>query len=235
MTLLASSDRSRRVAAPETEADLYARAQALAGLSIAEAAALAGLAAPADLRHHKGWVGNLVERLLGATAGSKDEPDFPELGIELKTIPLDRAGRVLETTFVCTIDLLSLANTEWRNSRVYRKLAKVLWVPILAERAIPLPERTIGSPFIWELNAEQERGLRWDWEEFAGMIGRGDVDDVRGHLGQWLQVRPKAANAQARRRGVDADGASVAVLPRGFYLRPLFTEHMLAQVFGRRG
>lgn len=230
----ASHDRHGAViAAPESEVELYARAQALAGLSLGQAAAMVGLETPADLRHHKGWVGNLIERLLGATAGSKDEPDFPHLGIELKTIPLDRSGRVLETTFVCTIDLLSMADTEWRDSRVYRKLAKVLWVPVLAERALPLPVRQLGSPFIWELTAEQERGLRWDWEELAFMIGRGDVDDVRGHLGQWLQVRPKAANANARRRGLDADGASVDVLPRGFYLRPVFTERMLAHVFGR--
>lgn len=222
-------------AAPRDEAELLARARDLAGLTLGQAAARLCLETPRDLLRHKGWVGNLIEQLLGATAGSRDEPDFPHLGVELKTIPVNRLGRALETTFVCTIDLGSVADTEWRESRVYRKLAKVLWVPILAEADLPLSERTIGSSFLWTLNEEQERGLRWDWEELAGMIGRGDIDDVRGQLGTWLQVRPKAANAQARRRGFDADGASVAVLPRGFYLRQVFTEGILSQVFGRAG
>jgi DNA mismatch repair protein MutH len=218
---------------PNDEGELVVRARGLAGLTLGQAAAQLGLEPPLDLHHHKGWVGNLIERLLGATAGSRDEPDFPHLGVELKTIPVNRLGRALETTFVCTVDLLTVADTEWRDSRVYRKLAKVLWVPILAEPELALTQRLIGTAFVWELNEEQERGLRWDWEELAGMIGRGDVDEIRGHLGTWLQVRPKAANSKARRRGFDADGSWVDVLPRGFYLRQVFTEGILAQVFGQ--
>jgi DNA mismatch repair protein MutH len=230
--LSASSEAAPKVSPPGTESELLRRALELAGLTLGQAATRLGLRAPLDLSHHKGWVGNLIEQLLGATAGSKDEPDFPDLGVELKTIPLSRAGRALETTFVCTIDLLAVADMEWRDSRVYRKLAKVLWVPILAEPSVPIGHRQIGTPFIWRLSSEQEQGLRWDWEEFAGIIGRGDVDDIRAHLGRWLQVRPKARNSKARRRGVDADGVSVEVLPRGFYLRQVFTEQILAQVFG---
>ncbi|MEG7688999.1 MutH/Sau3AI family endonuclease, partial [Listeria monocytogenes] len=74
---------------PENERQLFERAQALAGASFGELAARAQLPIPKDLKRDKGWVGMLLELYLGAMAGSKPEQDFPELGIELKTIPVD--------------------------------------------------------------------------------------------------------------------------------------------------
>jgi DNA mismatch repair protein MutH len=219
------------VRSPDTEAELLARASALAGMSLFEAAAQAGQTVPPDLKGHKGWVGCLLEALLGATAGSTDQPDFEALGVELKTIPLRSDGQPLETTFVCSIDLLSVADVEWRDSRVYRKLRRVLWFPVHAERHIPIGERRLGAPFLWSPTPEQEASLRWDWEELAGMIGRGNIDEVTGHFGTSLQVRPKAAHSRVRRRGLDADGCSISVLPRGFYLRPSFTARIIRDVF----
>lgn len=220
------------MATPASEPELLERALALAGMSLGQAATIARQAAPAHLRGHKGWVGCLLEALLGATAGSTDQPDFEAIGVELKTIPLRADGQPLETTFVCSIDLLSVAQIEWRQSRVYRKLQRVLWFPVHAERHIPIAERTLGTPFLWTPSPAQEAALRWDWEELAGMIGRGNVDDITGHFGHNLQVRPKAANSRVRRRGLDADGCSISVLPRGFYLRPAFTARVIAEAFG---
>jgi len=220
---------SAEIAAPETEAELLARARALAGSTIAELAKRFSLTAPADLRRHKGFVGALIERALGATAGSRAAPDFEALGIELKTLPVDARGRALESTFVCTIPLIEIGEVEWLASRVRRKLSRVLWIPVQGERQIAVPERRIGEPLLWSLDAAAEAALRFDWEELAGIIGRGDVESVTGHIGRCLQIRPKARDSHARRRGVDADGARFAALPRGFYLRATFTSEILRQ------
>lgn len=216
-------------AAPESEAELLERARALAGSTVAEIAGRFGLVAPADLRRHKGFVGALIERALGATAGSRAAPDFETLGIELKTLPVDSRGRALESTFVCTIPLVEIGEVEWLSSRVRRKLNRVLWVPVEGERQIPVPHRHIGEPLLWSLSSEAEAALRFDWEELAGIIGRGDVETITGHIGRCLQIRPKAADSHARRRGVDADGVGFAALPRGFYLRATFTSEILRQ------
>jgi len=215
--------------APETEAELLARARALAGSTIAELAERFSLTAPANLRRHKGFVGALLERALGATAGSRAAPDFEQLGIELKTLPVDTRGRSLESTFVCTIPLIEIGEVEWLSSRVRRKLNRVLWIPVQGERQIAVPERRIGEPLLWSLDAASEAALRFDWEELAGIIGRGDVETITGHIGRCLQIRPKARDSHARRRGVDADGARFAALPRGFYLRATFTSEILRQ------
>jgi DNA mismatch repair protein MutH len=168
-----------------------------------------------------------MEAALGATARSRAAPDFEAIGVELKTLPLSRRGQPLESTFVCTIALTEIDRVEWGESWVRKKLARVLWVPVEGERDICVPERRIGTAFVWSPTPEQEAALRFDWEELVGYIGRGDVEAITGHLGRYLQVRPKAANSHSRRRGLDQDGASFAALPRGFYLRTQFTRLVL--------
>lgn len=80
---------------PAAEHALLERTQALAGYTLAELAVQVNLPLPANLKRDKGWIGVLLERFLGASAGSKPEQDFPKIGVELKTIPIyDRAGRL---------------------------------------------------------------------------------------------------------------------------------------------
>ena len=69
---------------PSSESQLLLQAQRLAGFSLGELAAMAGLPIPKDLKRDKGWIGMLLELWLGASAGSKPEQDFAALGVELK-------------------------------------------------------------------------------------------------------------------------------------------------------
>ena len=88
-----------------SESELVERASAIAGTTLGELAGRFGLVAPPDLRRAKGFVGQLIERALGAARSSRPGPDFDELGVELKTLPVDARGRPVESTFVCTIPL----------------------------------------------------------------------------------------------------------------------------------
>ena len=71
---------------PQTLEQLLSQAQSIAGLTFGELADELHIPVPPDLKRDKGWVGMLLERALGATAGSKAEQDFSHLGVELKTI-----------------------------------------------------------------------------------------------------------------------------------------------------
>jgi DNA mismatch repair protein MutH len=219
---------------PESEAELLRRADELAGLSIGELARRLGRVTPEETRRAKGFTGELVESFLGATAGSRAEPDFPELGVELKTLPIGTKGRPTESTFVCTIELSRLADSEWETSRVKKKLARVLWVPIEGERTIAFERRRFGSAFLWSPNASELELLTRDWELLAGMVSQGRTSEITGHLGQVLQVRPKAADSHARRIAFDEDGAPYSEHPRGFYLRAEFTAALLDARFSHR-
>jgi len=212
---------------PRTVLELMAGARHIAGLSLGELAAELGQVVPADLRRAKGFVGSLLERALGATAGSRAGPDFPELGVELKTLPVDAVGHCLESTFICTAEVGDLAGVEWEHSRLWEKIRCVLWVPVEGTRTLSVDQRRIGAPFLWQPDGEEEALLRADWELLVSMMARGQFDSLSGHLGQHLQLRPKAAKGSSRRRAFDEDGARTLEQPKGFYLRARFTEALL--------
>ena len=127
----------------QTEQQLLAHAQSIAGMTFDELAQQLQIPVPPNLKRDKGWVGILIEMALGASAGSKAEQDFAHLGIELKTIPINAQGFPLETTFVSLAPLIQNSGVNWQNSHVRHKLSKVLWIPIEGERQIPLAERHI--------------------------------------------------------------------------------------------
>ena len=212
---------------PRDAAELLARARSLGGCTVAEVAAEFGRALPLDLRRNKGWVGELVECALGARGGSRPEPDFAELGIELKTIPLSADGRPRESTHVCAINLANLAGQRWETSLVRRKLAQVLWMPLVAGNALDLAQRRFGRAWLWQPTAAEDGVLCQDWEEHMELLTTGRFDHIDARLGTYLQVRPKAADGRALTAAADSEGAPSATLPRGFYLRPVFTRMLV--------
>lgn len=216
---------------PRHEDELLHRAQSLAGHTLGELAARAGLPIPANLKREKGWVGMLLEVYLGAIAGSKPEQDFADIGIELKTIPIDSHGKPLETTFVCVAPLTGNSGVTWESSHVRHKLARVLWIPVEGERQIPLSERHIGAPLLWQPSKEEDEQLRQDWEELMDLIVLGKVESITARHGEFLQLRPKAANSKALTEAIGEFGQPILTLPCGFYLKKRFTGALLARHF----
>ena len=211
----------------EAEADLLSAARALAGAPLARLAAGLDEPLPARLGAKKGFVGALLEKALGARAGSSPTPDFPTLGVELKALPVSATGKVLESTFVCTAAPRAIVAETWSTSRARAKLARVLFVPVEADRATPLGARRVGAAFLWSPDDDEERALRADWEDLADLVAKGLADHVSARRGRVLQLRPKARDASVRRSGVDEDGDAYDARPRGFYLRAPFTQSIL--------
>lgn len=201
------------------------RAEALAGHTIGELAAALDTPLPREARRAKGFVGTLVEAALGADPRAGEKPDFPALGVELKTIPVGRNGRPVESTFCCSIDMARADVEQWQRSRLAQRLACVLWIPVEAARIAPLAERRILAPRFWSPSDAEEELLRGDWEDLIGAIGAGRPPTA--HDGRVLQVRPKAADSSTRALSVGLDGPRRA-LPLGFYLRAGFTATILA-------
>ena len=212
---------------PQTLEQLLSQAQSIAGLTFGELADELNIPIPPDLKRDKGWVGTLLERALGATAGSKAEQDFSHLGVELKTLPINAEGYPLETTFVSLAPLVQNSGVKWENSHVRHKLSCVLWMPIEGSRHIPLRERHIGAPILWKPTAEQERQLKQDWEELMDLIVLGKLDQITARIGEVMQLRPKGANSRSVTKGIGKNGEIIDTLPLGFYLRKEFTAQIL--------
>lgn len=209
------------------EAELLARCYAIEGLSLAQLATELRCFIPTDPLQRKGWAGQAMERALGTTAGNQSAPDFEALGIELKTMPINHLGKPAESTFVTTIPLLTIHKQTWQTSACFAKLKRVLWMPIEGDRRVPFGDRRIGRGVLWSPSSAEEAILEQDWSMFALMIGTGRLAELDASQGDYLQVRPKAANARSVCYGFDEAGNKVLTLPRGFYLRSTFTATLV--------
>ncbi|WP_018982911.1 DNA mismatch repair endonuclease MutH [Salinimonas chungwhensis] len=217
--------------APRDINELLARCQKIAGLSLGELAGLANVAVPENLQRHKGWQGQLLELWLGATAGSRPQQDFPELGVELKTLPVDSRWQVRETTYVCYAPLMNPPGVTWPTSNVRNKLSRVLWLPLEGDRKIPVSQRRVGNGFLWTPCGQEEALLQKDWEELTEMIVLGQVEKITARHGNALHLRPKAANGSILTDALGPEGDRIKTRPRGFYLRKTFTQALLINAF----
>lgn len=215
-----------KLSPPGSEKELLDRAFALAGKTLNDLCTQWNQTLPDSLLHAKGWIGQLLEKALGAQAGGLDLPDFIDLGIELKTLPVTLQGQPCESTFVCSVTLPN-QEQDFHASRVWRKLARVLWIPVLTLPDRSLAMRRIGTPFLWSPSKTITAILQQDWEEMMELMTLGHFDELTADKGQYLQVRPKAANAKTLIKVVSHSGEIVSTVPKGFYLRTEFTKAII--------
>jgi DNA mismatch repair protein MutH len=213
-------------------AALLAHARALVGVELSELADQMGLPVPAGVAgsdRSKGWAGQIIERELGVETRGASGPDFAGLGVELKTVPVDRDLKPLESTAVCQIDPVAIAGESWQTSTARAKLDQVLFVALeVPPRASSVGQRRVSAVCLWSPTVAQESLLRGDFELFVReYFRRGRVSAITGHLGVVLQVRPKGRNAADVRDGYDETGQPTRVGKCGFYLRPGFVATIL--------
>lgn len=226
-----SQDQQKRNSAQQLLTQkLLTKARTLAGISFAQFADLRGTALPDNNISSKGWFGQQAEIYLGATAKSRAEPDFVELGIELKTLPLTQNNQPKESTYVCTVPA-EIMGQHWQDCWLRRKLAHVLWLPYEADSKLNRADRRIGTAILWHPSSAQQAALQRDWEELMAGLSLGEMAQISSHQGQYLQIRPKAANSRELTGMVNDEGATAPNLPCGFYLRPSFTRQILQQQY----
>ena len=213
---------------PKSLAELKIRAEALNRRSVQELATGLGFVVPEDNVRSKGFVGQLVERALGADPSAGELPDFTGLEVELKTIPVRTTGAPVESTFCCSIAMDQADRETWEGSRLKRRLTRVLWLPVDGSSIAPMAERCFGKARLWQPSDDEMAVLQADWEDLMGAIGSGRGGTLSAREGEVLQVRPKAANSYARTVSPGGGGFEMS-LPLGFYLRAGSTARILEQ------
>lgn len=208
--------------------ELLTHAKQLAGLSIKELALMLSEPLPQSNIQGKGWLGQIVEKYLGATAGNAALPDFVDLGIELKTIPILPNGQPKESTYICTAPI-PITDGSWNESRVWKKMHKILWVPYLYQENLSFGERIIGMPILWSPSKEIIKILQRDWEELVEKLNLGKFSELTAHLGEYLQIRPKALNSDMQIKVMDENGEWLTTTPKGFYVRTALTKRIIQE------
>jgi DNA mismatch repair protein MutH len=217
---------------PKDEDSLIKRALKLTGCSLSLIAKNNKHVLPNNLMQNKGVIGQLLEVALGADTCNLDQPDFINLGIELKTIPVSSYGSPIESTYICYANLPP-KETSWHNSRVQRKTAKILWIPYEGDKNIPLPSRQIGSPYLWEPNLVILNQMKNDWEEITELMMEGRYEELSAKKGKIIQLRPKAANSKTLIQVTNEQGEPIHTVPKGFYFRRSFTNHLFSKFYAQ--
>lgn len=197
------------------------------GKSLSELAKIANLPLPISPLHGKGFTGELMERMLGASASNLPIPDFPELGLELKTLPVSNELEPLESTFLCHAPLSNVRNLTFENSALYSKIKRVLFIVINAQRDQDFSQRKVLGYFYFSPNEEQLNQLKSDFNELYELVKTGNVEKINARMGHIIQMRPKGANGKALTECIGPDGNMIKTRPRGFYMRRSFTKMIL--------
>jgi DNA mismatch repair protein MutH len=214
-------------APPINETVLLRFAEGLSGCSLGELSGIMLKTIPRTLKANKGFIGCLLEEILGARSGNKAQQDFLDIGVELKTIPINKNSVPLELTFICSVPLKKNIGLMWKNSFFYKKIRRVLWIPIQGEKSVPVSDRFIGKPFLWTPNSIQENLIRSDWEELMDLIILGGIEDITAKNGEVLQILKRSRYHSYLTRAIGKNGEVIFTLPRCFYFKKNLTFSIL--------
>lgn len=211
--------------------NLCKKARSLQDYKLADLAEICKVEKPEHNITAKGWSGQLIEQLLGVKNNSFSGPDFPELGVELKTIPVSVDYKPFETTYITTVPLLPKEMTSFEDSILYAKLRCVLWIPLIAKtKTQAVTERVVGRAVLWQPNEKELNIIQQDFFEIMEYIVSGEIDSLNAQVGQYLHVRPKALNSKKRTYTLNSDGEYIQTSPKGFYLRTSLTREILCDL-----
>ena len=145
---------------------IYEFAMKLTGKSLAEAVQLPD--GVANVRN-RGDLGSLVEKYyFEHTPPNNHDPDFKEVGLELKTTGILRKAstyRAKERLVLTMIDYEAIAVENWENSSFYKKCRLLLILFYLYSKEIAVIDRRfVLQPLLYEIPSSDLEQIKRDWE-----------------------------------------------------------------------
>ncbi|QJC28814.1 DNA mismatch repair protein MutH [Enterobacteriaceae endosymbiont of Plateumaris consimilis] len=204
---------------------LFFRATLMTGHCLNDIAEWLNFKIPTNLNKDKGWIGKLIELyLLGKQQKNRFNQDIPQIGIEIKTIPIDVKGNTINNTFICYLPLTNKNFLIWKESTLYSKLLKILWIPIITKnKNIPFEMRVIGKPIIWKPSKKNYKNLYNDWIELMKLLISGKIECINHYNGTILLVKTKS-NKNKLIKTINQNNEIILTSPRAFYLKKKFTK-----------
>ena len=215
------------VKSPDTFEELISNLNNLVGHNLVDLAKIADVPVPISPTHGKGFTGELLELLLGATAQNLPIPDFPKLGLELKTLPVDKNLVPLESTFLSHAPLTNIRGLTFEKSPLYSKIIRVLFVVVIAQRDMDYQDRTVAGYFFYTPSKEDLEQIKRDYDELYELVKTGQVETINARIGHIIQMRPKGADGKALTDCIGPDGEIIKTRPRGFYMRRAYTAQLV--------
>lgn len=167
-------------------------------------------------RANKGWLGIILELVLGKTPDNKQLPDLDD-GTEIKKVSIVKGVkgyRVKETLQVTMINPHSPLEPEFTKSHLYTKTRKILLIPTLYAGKGNHEKEILLPPVLWQPDETFDLRLKKDYELVARIVSDPSkgFKSLSGKLGDVVQPRTKGAKNS---------------FTRAFYLRTQSVKEML--------
>ncbi len=179
----------------------------------------------------KGASGLIVENLLGIPNNNNDDADIPEIGCEVKVLPIqknrDGSIKVKEPTQIQMINYFEVSKETWDSAKIRRKISLTFWIAYLAkEDSKPLEQDDykIVDYFIDHPDTSKINVFKKDWEDIQNYIICGHGDLLSCSMGTYIEPKTKGANNQDLTDAPDGKGGCIKVRRRAFYYKKNYTN-----------
>ena len=161
---------------------------------------------------------------------SSAQVDFPKIGLELKSTPMQlRKGQFVakERLVISMINFHSIVDENWDEASLLKKLRKVLIMSYLYEAGVNPVDYRILSSMIWSPPKEDMDQFRRDWEKIREMVIAGKAHLISSSDTLYLEACTKAANSKVQRT---QPFSSDLAKPRAWALKRAYVNSILGGV-----
>lgn len=213
------------------EQSIIEYASKLVGHSLREVTDVKALA---DHKKRRGAFGNAVEELyFKYPINSDSNPDFAEVGLELKTTPMkeNKKGDLVakERLVITMIDYNKVVNESFEDSHFLEKSSNILLMAYKYEKgANPIDYKVILANK-WNIPIEDYAQIKQDWETVVTKIQSCHAEDISGSDTLYLEACTKAANSSIR---TTQPYSNVPAKPRAWAFKASYMTTIEKQMLG---
>jgi DNA mismatch repair protein MutH len=179
----------------------------------------------------KGKFGEFLEKYyFGIENNNKSEPDFKEVGIELKSTPLKRLknGKYSpkERLVLNIINYDNITDETWETSHFLSKNEKLLLIFYLYENDKNFLDYLIKYVSSWELKGGDKEIIKQDWEKIINKIRDGKAHELSEGDTFYLGACRKGHKEKPRKYGVN----NIPAKQRAFSFKPKFMKSIIEKI-----
>lgn len=183
----------------------------------------------------KGAVGNIVqEGWFGCKVNSESEPDFPNIGVELKVMPYiyNTKGLRAKERMVCNmIDYTKEHKNEFETSTFWKKCNTILLMTYEHKKDIPKSDFIIDAAKYLPFTKKDLAIIRNDWEIIVSKIREGKAHELSEGDTTYLGACTKASNSNVLR---DQPFSEIKAKQRAYSLKQSYMTYVLNQyIYGK--
>lgn len=185
---------------------------------------------------NRGQLGNEIEKyFFGYEPNSNPEPDFPDVGLELKVTPLKRLAKGVLTTkerlVLSQINFHDIVSETWDENSLLKKLHFLLLMFYVAEKDVASLDLLFELVSTWSPSDKDMQIIRQDWETIVAKVRAGNAHELSEGDTLYLGACPKAADSTVRR---SQPKSNIPAKPRAFALKSSYMRAIWNELNGSR-